>query len=321
MKLDRRNFIKKIGVSASLPFVYTQLLGCDSSKAENEKIITEEGIFENYGIQLWTVKEDMAKDPKATLKALAEYGYKQIESFEGDKGIFWGMTPAEFKTLTQDLGLTMVSSHCNPMFTTDISTTDEFKTLAEGAAVVGLKYLINPFPGPITTKDEWQKVAEGLNRQGEICKQFGLKAAYHNHHFEFIKLADGTIPEKLLLDNTEKDLVDFELDLYWVVKAGQDPMKWLSDYEGRFKLCHVKDLHKKERIDEILSTEKQEDPFWPVGTSCKLGDGQIDFANLLKYAKTKGMEYYITEQERYDNSTAMDDAKSNALYMDAFVKV
>jgi sugar phosphate isomerase/epimerase len=110
-------------------------------------------------------------------------------------------------------------------------------------------------------------------------------------------------------------LVSFELDLYWVVKAGQDPEKWLTDYENRFKLVHVKDLYKEDRLKEIESTEKNEDPFWPLGASTTLGNGRIDFGKVLKTAKDKGVEFFIVEQERFDNSTPLKDIKTDADFM------
>lgn len=327
MKVNRRNFLRQTGLIAATPLIANELWSCTPSSKTEEKntdstatssIISEPSVKE-FGLQLWTVKEDMAKDPKGVLKSLASYGYKQIESFEGDKGVFWGMTAKEFKTYMDELGMNIVSTHCNPDFTMKKETEDKFKKLVDDAASIGMKYLINPFLGSLKTADEWKKAAEGLNRQGEIASKVGLKSGYHNHHFEFKKFADGTCPEQILLEGTDPKLVDFELDLYWVVKAGEDPEAWLTKYKDRFRLCHVKDYYKEEKMKEIEAKEKQTDPFWPIGGSTIVGTGRIDFAKILSTAKANGMEYYIVEQERFDDTTPLKAVETDAQYMKKLV--
>lgn len=319
MKNSRRNFLRKTTILAASPLLLNHLIAC---KSEGKKAVTDVNDFKikEFGIQLWTVKEDMAKDPKATLKAVADAGYKYVESFGGEQGIFWGMKPEEFKGYLESLGLSARSSHCDPSFTLDPKTEDDFKKLAADAASVGMKYLINPFPGEMKTADEWKKVAEGLNRQGEITKAAGLKMAYHNHHFEFLATeGSDLLPETILLEGTNAELVDYELDLYWIVKAGQNPEEWLSKYKNRFKLCHVKDLFSKERIAEIEKNETKQGDFWPLGASTFLGNGTIDFAALLPVAQANGVENFIVEQERFDNSTPLQDIVKDAEYMKKFV--
>jgi sugar phosphate isomerase/epimerase len=218
-----------------------------------------------------------------------------------------------------ELGMSLISTHCNPDFTMKKESESEFKKLVDDAASIGMKYLINPFLGTLKTADEWKKAAEGLNRQGEICAKAGLKAGYHNHHFEFKKFADGTSPEQILLDGTDAKLVDFELDLYWIVKSGENPDEWLTKYKDRFRLCHVKDLYKEEKLKEIEAKEKSTDPFWPVGGSTIIGTGRIDFPKLLNTAKNNGIEYFIVEQERFDNTTPLKAAEADAEYMKKLV--
>ena len=324
MQINRRNFIQKAGIYAATPLLISELLAC-TGKGNSEttdstaiKSVVEKAGLETFGIQLWTVKEEIAKDPKGTLKALASYGYKQIESCDTGKGIFWGMSAVDFKSYLDEIGLTIVSSHCNPDFTVKKEKEDEFKKLASDAASIGMKYLINPFPGEnLKTSDDYKIVAEGLNRQGEICKANGIKMAYHNHHMEFLPLADKGIGEQILLNGTNADLVDFELDLYWNIKAGQTPNDWFTKYPNRFKLVHVKDLYPADKMAEIETNEKVEG-FWPVGGSTELGKGKIDFPKILSEAKAAGVEYFVVEQERFDGSTPLDSAKLDADYMKAF---
>lgn len=327
MKVNRRNFLRQTGLIAATPLIASELWSCTPSSKTEEKssdstatssIISEPSVKE-FGLQLWTVKEDLAKDTKGVLKSLASYGYKQIESFQGDKGVFWGMTAKDFKSYMDELGMTIVSTHCNPDYTMKKETEKEFGKLIDDAASIGMKYLINPFLGSLKTADEWKKAAEGLNRQGEMAAKAGLKVGYHNHHFEFKKFADGTCPEQILLEGTDPKLVDFELDLYWVVKAGEDPEAWFSKYKERFRLCHIKDLYKEDKMKELEAKEKPTDDFWPIGGSTIVGSGRIDFPKILSSAKANGIQYYIVEQERFDGTTPLKAVETDAEYMKKLV--
>ena len=244
-----------------------------------------------FGIQLYTLRDDMPKDPKGILKQIASFGYKQIESYEGDKGIYWGMTHTDFRKYMDDLGMTLVSAHC------DINK--DFEQKAAQAAEIGMKYLICPWLGPQPTLDDYKRHAAEFNKRGEICKKNGIRFAYHNNDYSFIPV-EGQYPQDVLMSNTDPSLVDYEMDIYWVVTANQDPETWLSKYKDRFRLSHVKDRIKN-------STEKE--------ATCDLGKGGIDFPKVLKSAKDHGMNYFIVEQERYDGSTPVKSAQSNAEYM------
>lgn len=247
----------------------------------------------SFGLQLWTVKEDMAKDAKATLKKLSEYGYKQIESFEGKSGMFWGMSNKEFKKYMDDLDMKIISSHCN--------NTADFERKAAEAAEIGMKYLICPYKGKQKSIDDFKRFADEFNKSGEICKKNGIRFAYHNHDYSF-KEIDGKIPQVVMMDGTDKNLVDFQMDIYWVVAAGEDPKKWFERYPERFRLCHVKDLAKTEKGHE----------------SVQLGKGTIDFPSILKYGQEKGLKYFIVEQEAFTGTTPLQSADADAAYMKAF---
>ncbi len=312
---NRRNFIKQAAVlSLALPL----LSSCKNEKKETmPEMATKAGFkLDKYGIQLWSVRDDMAKDPKATLKALASSGYNQIESFQGEKGIYWGMSSKECSDYIKSLGMELYGSHCKPEYAMDPKLRDEFKKLADDAASVGMKYLINPYLGFLKKKDDFKKVTVSFNELGTICKERGLKYGYHNHHYSFTKLEDE-FPQDIMMSGTNPELMDFEMDIYWVVTAGQDPEAWLKKYPQRFKMCHVKDRHIQSRIDEITKTEKA-NPDFGVDASCTLGTGQIKFDAILNTAKEQGMHYYIVEQERWDNSTPLQDAAKDAIYMNKF---
>lgn len=246
-----------------------------------------------FGIQLWTVKEDMAANAKDTLKKIAGYGYQQIESFEGEKGIFWGMKNTEFKKYMDGLGMNIVSAHCD--------NTKDFERKAAEAAAIGMKYLICPYKGPQKSIDDYKRFADEFNKSGEICKKNGIRFAYHNHDYSF-KAINGEVPQDVMMKNTDKSLVDYEMDIYWVVAAGEDPKAWFAKHPGRFKLCHVKDLAKTSTGHE----------------SVQIGKGTIDFASILKAAEAQGMKYHIIEQEAFTNTNPLESAEADAKYMKGF---
>ncbi|PWT76829.1 MAG: sugar phosphate isomerase [Bacteroidetes bacterium] len=251
--------------------------------------------LDQFGLQLWTVKDVMAKDPQDTLKQVASFGYKLIEGFEGGKGMFWGMTNKEFKKTMDDLGLDFISSHC------DINNNNgQFEKKAALASEIGMKYLICPYYGAQKTLDDYKKAADKFNACGEICKKNGLRFAYHNHWYTF-QVQDGVKPQEILLKNTDPGLVDYEMDIYWVVTVGSDPTEWLQKYPNRFRLCHMKDR-------KIDAGPKDMD------ASTELGTGSIDFPKIARVAKANGMEYFIVEQEKFHGPT-LDAAKANAVFM------
>ncbi len=290
MTINRRKFLLTTGMLASGAALAS--IGCKSSKDS-----AGSGKTSPFGIQLYTLRDDLPKDPKGVIKSLASYGYKQVESFEGKDGMFWGMTNKEFKAYMDSLGMTLVSSHCN--------MNQDFEKKAAEAGEIGMKYLICPYVGPQKSVDDFKRLAEQFNKSGEICKKNGLRFAYHNHGYSFIPL-DGQLPQDIMMQNTDAGLVDYEMDIYWVVSAGADPEEWVKKYPNRFRLCHVKDRGKQ-------YDSKEEN------ASVDLGTGSIDFAKILKTAKAQGMQYYIVEQERYDNTTPMKSAEADAAYMKKLV--
>jgi sugar phosphate isomerase/epimerase len=289
MSYPRREFLKSATLIGSGLVLgsYSGLLGCKT--ASSSKTINE-----NFGLQLYTVRDVLPSDPKGILTKVASYGYKLIESYEGDKGMFWGMSNTEFKKLMDDLGMKIVSSHC------DINK--DFDRKAAEAAAIGMKYLICPYLGPQKSIDDFKRAAENFNQKGEVCKKNGLRFAYHNHDYGFIP-QEGQLPQDVLMQHTNKDLVDFEMDIYWVVTAGQDPIAWFNKYPGRFKLSHIKDREKNASAKDA---------------SVILGQGEIDFHKILKEGQKKGLDYYIVEQERYEGTTPLEAAKADAQYLKEF---
>lgn len=284
MAYDRRSFLKQTaGLTTGMA-----LLG---SNLQASEFMNEKKKIGPFGLQLWSVRDDLAKDARATLKSVAAAGYKQIESFEGAQGMFWGMSAAEFKKFMGGLGMTIISSHC------DINK--DFERKAADAASIGMKYLVCPWVGPQKSTDDYKKLADSFNEKGKICKKNGIRFAYHNHAYSF-QAIDGVFPQDVMMKNTDASLVDFEMDIYWVVTGGQDPEAWFKKYPNRFRACHVKDRIKG-------ATEED--------ASCVLGQGSINFPKILKTAQLKGMKYFIVEHERWDNTTPLQAAADDAAYM------
>src|ERR1700744_2906490 len=282
---SRRAFIKNIGIlGLAAPFIKPGALLNPVRK------------LPAIGIQLYMVKEDMEKDTPGTLKQLREMGYAQIESYGGNKGMFWGMSNKEFQKLANGFGLTLVSSHYN----------DEpggFEKQVEKAAEIGMKYLICPWKGPQKSIDKFKEFADEFNRNGEICKKHGMRFGYHAHDYPY-KPVDGQLPIDVLLANTDKNLVDFQMDFYYTVTEGQDPEAYIKKYSHRFKLCHMRDVLKVR-----LPKGSGEESAWD------LGQGIINYPHLLSTGLDNGMKYFFVEQSRYFHETPLQSAKINIDYL------
>ena len=248
-------------------------------------IITHNSIAQEKfgGLALYTVRDAMAKDPLTTLKAVADAGYTYFEAAGYENGKFYGMSPKDFRATCEGLGLTPLSSHQGSV------TLENADGMIADVKAAGFKYFVIPVPpmglftvDPTTRsmgmKGGAENLANILNTIAEKCSKAGLKLLYHNHDFELKKDKDGIIPLDYLLEHTNPNLVNFEMDLYWVTKAGADPIDYFKKYPERFKIWHVKDMDDKGR-------------FAPVGK------GHIDFGRILANKELSGMEYYMVEQD------------------------
>jgi sugar phosphate isomerase/epimerase len=284
MDLSRRSFLKKSGLLAggaaltSLSF----LQSCASSEEVEEATNT-------FGIQLYTLRDIIGDDPRGVISNLAEFGYKQIESYEGSMGIFWGMSHTEFKQFLDDQGLTLVSTHANVF--------ENYQQKVDQLAEIGATYITCPYIGPQESIDDFYDLAEQFNELGQIANDAGLKFAYHNHAYSFEEV-DGEIPQVVMMDNTDPNLVDYQLDMYWVAAAGEDISAWLQRYPNRFTSGHVKDSSGGQNPESVV-----------------LGTGTIDYPSIIEVAQQNGMEHFIVEQEAYTGTTPLDAARANAEYM------
>lgn len=286
MQFTRRNFLKQAGAltTGAIALGQSELFAAGAPS----------GTFKNFGAQLYSVREDIPKDPKGVMTQLAKMGYTQFESYSGPQGFLWGMQPKEIKSFLKDIGVKMVSTHF-----------DMSKDLAKSidmASEAGLSYMLCPYIGPQKSVDEWKRVAEKFNQVGEQVRKGGLKFGYHNHDYSF-KPLNGQIPQDILLANTDPKNVLFELDLCWIEVAGQDAVAHLKKYGKRYELCHIKDYN---LVDGKVV---QQD----------LGKGSVDFKRLLGAAKNSSIKYFLVEQEDYPSSTPLASMKVDAAYMEKLV--
>jgi sugar phosphate isomerase/epimerase len=285
MSIERREFLKKASILTSgilLAGAGSTLAGCAGTKLNS-------AVNNNFGLQLWTLRDDLPKGAQDVLKQVASFGYKQLEGYEGPQGIYWGMKHTEFKKFISGLGMNMVASHCK--------WEENLEQKAAEAAEIGLKWLMCPYLGPQKELDFFKKTADKFNKAGEVCKKAGIRFAYHNHDYSF-KHVEGQLPQDVMMQNTDSSLVDFEMDIYWVVAAGADPIAWFNKYPSRFKLVHVKDKKGNESV--------------------VLGTGTIDFPKILKEGYKKGVQHFIVEQEAYTGTTPLAAVKADAEYMKKF---
>jgi sugar phosphate isomerase/epimerase len=234
------------------------------------------------GLQLYTVRNAMGKDVPGTLAKVAQIGYNSVEAGYG-AGKYYGQTPSDFAALLKQNGLIMPSCHYtlgegqnNPG--TILTGWDK---AVEDAASIGQKYMVCAWLAPSErgNLDHFKKLADYFNKAGETCKKAGIQFCYHNHDFEFIQ-QDGKYPYDVLLENTDKNNVKFETDLYWLTKAGQDPVALFEKHPGRFPLWHIKDM---DNTPKKMFTE--------------VGHGVIDFKKIFEHNKKAGLKYFFVEQD------------------------
>jgi sugar phosphate isomerase/epimerase len=254
------------------------------------------------GVQLYTLRNDLAKDPKGTLEKVAQLGYKQVETFSYSNRKWFGFTPAEFSQILKSNGLTSPSGHVfsGSIFLKD-GWEDNYKKAVEDSKAIGQHFIVIPWLEPEARKVEnYKRIAEGLNKAGEIAKQGGMICAYHNHDFEFENDAAGF---NTLTSQTDPKLVCFELDIYWAVKAGRDPIALFDQHPKRFPLWHVKDMDKT-----------------PQKNFTEVGNGVIDFSAIFKKANESGMKYFFVEQDESPGPPLDSIAKSIKYLQENIVK-
>lgn len=267
---SRRTFIKQSSIlAASIALAPSLARSMDKAKHV-------------VGLQLYSLRDLIPKDVKGIIAKVAEIGYKEVETYGYSlKDKFWGLDAKAFDTLLKQHGLKAPSGHYEMDHFIDGKNPDVLKSYIEASKIIGGEYITIPYLQPELRKtaDDFKKVAEKLNEAALLCKAAGLKLAYHNHDFEFTKFGNTTGYE-IMLNETDKNLVDFELDLYWAVRSEANPLALFKAHPNRFKMWHVKDIDKK---DKNVNTE--------------IGQGAIDFKSIFAEAKMAGVKHYFVEHE------------------------
>jgi sugar phosphate isomerase/epimerase len=267
--MNRRNFLQSsLGVSA----LATLTLNARANPAAKR-----------VGLQLYTLRDDIQKQGIETVLAqVAKLGYTQVENFGYGDGKFFGKSATEYRKLLKDNGLAAVSGHYltgrSAAMKMPNGLTKNWQQVIDDAAAIGQKYAIIAYLTPDERKpDDYKQLADLLGTGGEVAKKAGLTLGYHNHDFEFTERMDGQKPYDFLLKNTT---VKMEMDLYWVVKAGERPSDYFGQYPGRFPLWHVKDMANS-----------------PQREFAEVGSGTIDFGAIFCQAKQAGLVQYFVEQD------------------------
>ncbi|MEO5888664.1 MAG: sugar phosphate isomerase/epimerase [Ferruginibacter sp.] len=292
MKLSRRKFL----VSGSLSLAGSMLL-------PNSIFAQQNAATTILGIQLYSVRDEMKKDPLGTLKQIAAIGYKNVEHANYGDRKFYGYSATEFKKILDDLDLKMPSGHTvmadKHWDKTTKDFTDVWKQTVEDAATAGQRYVISPWLDENLRKDYGGLLAflDVFNKCGELCQKSGMKFGYHNHDFEFkYSLNDKKIYD-IILEHTDPALVIQQIDVGNMYGAGGRALEIIKKYPGRFASMHVK--------DEIKAKDKGE--MNDAYESTILGKGILPVKEIVDLGKkTGGTTDFIIEQESYQGKTPIE---------------
>lgn len=265
------------------------------------------------GLQLWTVKDDLARDFDGTLRALKALGYDRVETAG------WaGKSAAEFRAGVTGAGLDPISSHYS---LGDLMTDTEAKLTF--ARDVGARFCMASSPHPSRALDpakpwpvamaeamtlaDWRSNAEEMNRIGAVAKSVGIQFGYHNHAAEFLDY-EGVEPFAEMVRMTDPELVQFELDIGWVAAAGADPVELLTTHKDRISLLHIKDVATAERTPGKIADDLQSVP---------VGQGTIDWASVFRAAQGGKVQSWFVEQEPPFAHPPLEGLRDSLAYLKA----
>jgi sugar phosphate isomerase/epimerase len=288
--MNRRRFLKTscvLGASTLLPVsVY--------SAAANHKF--------KMGLQLWSVNKDVTEDTVGTLTALKTMGYEDFETagFDEKKGLFYGYKPSDFKNILDELQVSAKSGHFWLFPYLDKPMAELRRAVDQciaGASALNMTYITWPWLSPHQrTSDSYKKLAERLNLIGEQITAAGLGLAYHNHEFEF-EDHNGENGFDIIATQTEPELVKLQMDMYWVMhSSSRSPKELVDAYPGRFTMWHIKDMDKVTR------------------GYTELGNGSINYAEIMPDPVKSGLEFYYLEQGDNFTHSPMQSAATSAEY-------
>jgi sugar phosphate isomerase/epimerase len=276
---NRRDFFKATSLVVAGSMIGANLVSAAVPAGKKKKKI---------GLQLYSLRDDMGKDAKGTLKKAAEMGYYSLETASYADRKIYGMLPGEFTKCVNDLGMKLTSCHLGgPNYTkeTHDADMDWWKKAIEDHVKTGMKFMIKPGMQWPDTLDGLKLQMDYFNAIGELTEASGMQFGWHNHNHEFTKIDDHVIYDFMLANTNPKNVI-FEMDVYWVMKGGCSPIEYMGKYPDRIKLLHIKD-------------EKE------IGES-----GLLDFKSIFEKGYAIGIKDYFVEVERYNFEPLVSVQKS-----------
>jgi sugar phosphate isomerase/epimerase len=294
MKTSRRTFIKTGAlVTAGATLLRNQVFASAPKKAI-------------VGLQLYSIRDEMKKDPLASLKEVAKMGYVYVEHASYIDRKFYGYAPKEFRKILGDLGLQMVSGHTvmrkDHWDEAKKDFSDSWKWTVDDAAVLGQKYVVSPsMDESMRSKyDDFKRYMDVFNKCGELCNKQGMKFGYHNHSFEFAESLNGEKLFDIMMKSMDPKMVVVQLDMGNLYNGGAIALDVVKQYPGRFENLHVK--------DEIEAPAGGNDKY----ESTIIGEGIVNTKEVTDLAtKIGGAQVYIIEQESYQGKTPMECVKKD----------
>jgi sugar phosphate isomerase/epimerase len=243
--------------------------------------------IERVGIEAYTIRDLLKADFNGTLEKIAAIGYKEIE---------FGPTiddPRAARATLDRLGMTSPSQAFDYK-----DMVEKWPHVSEFCHIMGQTYLvIGSIDGALRHQpDGWKRAADSYNRTGEIAKKDGIQLTYHCHWMEFVPRPDGTLPYDILIQNTDPNFVQMEMDLGWTRVGGSDPLKWFAKYPGRFPLLHVKDFTRLPNPKHVYSGHFDGDEVIPDMTA--VGQGVIDWKRIFKHIDQAGAKHFYVEHDK-----------------------
>ncbi|NRB83080.1 MAG: TIM barrel protein [Winogradskyella sp.] len=294
--MNRKEFITSslaLGAYSLLPF---SLSSCKSNSRFK------------LGYQLYSIRDEMAKDPISTLKKLKAMGYQDFEHYGYDekKLTYYGFKTKAFKAILNDLNLNISSGHypfANYFNASDETLLKYVDKTIEGALLMQSKYIVWPWLAPENRNiEDYKKLSDKLNIIGERVTNSGLGFAYHNHGYEF-KNDNGKNGFDIITNTTDSKLVKLQLDMYWIMHEGfSTPKQLIENHPGRFVMWHIKDMHKVSR------------------DYTELGNGSIDYIKELPDPKKSGLAYFYIEQGGNFTVNSTKSASDSAKYFKAHLE-
>jgi sugar phosphate isomerase/epimerase len=283
---------------------------------QTESLFSFPNLLNRVGIQLFSVPKLLEKDFRSTIKMLSQMGYKELElygpyTFSAPEAIerwksvtpslgfsgsgYFGLTAQQVKETLKETGMSTPAMH-----TDFITLQKNMDALGEAGHLLGFEYVGLPLIPPENRKslEDYKRTADIFNNIGEQARKVGLKFSYHNHGYGLNEI-DGQIPLKLILEKTDPKLVYLEMDLFWTVAGGADPVEYLKNYPDRYRLMHVKNMKEKKRFSGDGGDSNQWIELFPYMATA--GEGVLDLKTIIVQAQKSGVKHFFVEQDMVVN--------------------